>query len=96
MNGIAGSMSTPSTSSRERRDGRLEVVSGPRGGGPNNDTEPARYVLCLGKASDKGRAVRGKYQPYSGRRRQGILEKLDALTGQPFETFHHRHALRVT
>ncbi len=39
-----------------------------------------------------GWGVGVEHQPYSRRPWRSILEKLDALAGQPLETLHHRHA----
>jgi hypothetical protein len=85
-------MSTPSTPSRGSVDCRLGLVAAPNGEWANDEAEPARYLLCLGKASNLGWAGGVKHQPYSRRPRHSILEKLDALAGQPFETLHHRYA----
>src|SRR4029077_1939331 len=80
------------TLAREGRYSRLYIVGGLRRKWADDETEPARYLLGLGKAFDGARVVSAEQQPYAGRRRQGVLEKLDALAGQPLETLHHRHA----
>src|SRR6266446_2973 len=86
-------MSTPSTPSRA-----TELMAASswslRRTGNGRTTRPSRLAdfLCVGKASNLGWGVGVEHQPYSRRPWRSILEKLDALAGQPLETLHHRHA----